>query len=165
MGRAAIRPNGTHGVSSSSIPWTKRDNPLVASPHAGRVAFEECVTLLEDRLARLAGAGAIGAPGWVAFITRTGVRLAEPVATPVPTLAVWGTGMCLTPYVRALKQARPVVVVVADARKARIYRCVAGALTRAETIQAHAVADTPAHMGNPRRRMLRSSRGACGRFT
>ena len=122
---------------------------LVTSPHAERVAFEECVTVLEDRLARIAEAGTIGAPGWVAFITRAGVQLAERVAAPVPTVALWGTGICLTPYVRTLKEARPVVVVVADARKARIYQYGAGALSRAETIQAHALVEAPSHMGDP----------------
>ena len=122
---------------------------VAASPHAERVAFDECVTLLEDRLARLAGTGSIGTPGWVAFITRAGVQLAEPLAAPVPTLAVWATGICLTPYVRALKQARPVVVVVADARKARIYQYGAGALWQAETVHAHALIEAPSHMGDP----------------
>ena len=122
---------------------------VAGSPRAERVAFEECVTLLEDRLARLVGWGTLATPGWVGFVTHDGVRLAEPVPAPVPTLAVWSAGMCLTPYVRALKQARPVVVVVTDARKARIYRCLAGALARLETIHAHVVADTPSHMGNP----------------
>ena len=119
------------------------------SPRAERVAFEACVTLLEDRLARLVGFGTLGTPGWVAFVTHDAVRLAEPVPAPVPTIAAWGTGPCLTPYVRALKQTRPVIVVVTDARKARIYRCLAGALTRVETIRAHVAADAPSHMGNP----------------
>ena len=122
---------------------------LDGATHAERAAFEDCVALLENRLARLGGTGAVGAPGWVAFITRTVVHLAEPVSAPVPTLALWAVGICLTPYVRALKQTRPVAVVVADARKARIYRYVSGSLTRAETIHARAVTEAPSHMGNP----------------
>jgi hypothetical protein len=104
-----------------------RQSPI-ASSRAERAAFEDCVTLLEDRLDCITGAGTIGAPGWVAFITRTGVQLAQRVAAPVPTVAVWGMGACLTPYVRALKHLRPVVVVVADARKARTCQYRAGAL-------------------------------------
>jgi hypothetical protein len=136
---------------------------LTSAPHAERAAFEGCVALLDERLARLGVTGAIGAPGWVAFITPSKVHLAEAAPAPMPTLAVWSTGICLTPYVRALKQTRPVVVVVADARKARIYRYAAGTLESPETIHAHAVTEPPSHMGAPPQRGFHGgTRGATG---
>jgi release factor family 10 len=134
---------------------------LDGASHAERAAFERCVTLLDERLAQFGGA--IGALGWVAFITPTRVHLDETVPAPMPTLAVWGTGICLTPYMRGLKQTRPVVVVVADARRARIYRYAAGTLADAETIHAHAVTEPPSHMGNPPRAGFHGgTRGATG---
>lgn len=135
---------------------------LEGSSHEERVVFEQCVRLLDEQLARLAGA--VGAPGWVAFISDSGVHDAEPLPVPMPTLAVWSTGICMAPYIRALKQTRPVVVVVADARKAHIYRYVAGTLTPAETIHAHAVTEPPSHMGDPPRSGFHGgTRGATGR--
>lgn len=115
--------------------------------HSERAAIDDCIALLEERLARIGGA--VGAPGWVAFVTQTRVHHAEAVPAPVPTIAIWGNGPLLTPYVRALKQNRPVVAVIADARKARLYCYAAGALTPAESIHAHAVTEPPLHMGNP----------------
>lgn len=120
---------------------------LEGSSHDERVAFDACVTSVDERLAQL-GDG-VGAPGWVAFVTRNGVHYADAIPAPTPTLALWTTGISLTPYLRALKQTRPIAAVVVDARKARIYEYRAGTLRHVETIHAHAVTEPPSHMGNP----------------
>jgi hypothetical protein len=76
------------------------------------------------------------------------VRDAEQLAVPMPTLAVWRTGICMAPYIRALKQTRPVIVALLDARRARVWRYVAGTLWPPEEIHAHAVTEAPSHMGD-----------------
>lgn len=135
---------------------------LEGSSHEERAVFERCVALLDEQLTRFDGA--VGAPGWVAFITPDAVREAEQLPVPMPTLAVWSTGICMAPYIRALKQTRPVAVVVADARKAHLYTYVAGELTPVETIHAHAVTEPPLHMGGPPRQGFHlGTRGRTGR--
>ena len=119
---------------------------LADSSHAEREMFERCVVYLEKELAPLARG--VRSRGWVAFITGEGVWHAERLPVPMPTMAVWSTGPCVAPYIRALKQARPVVVVVADARKATLYRYEQGALGRVRTLRAHAVVGPAAHMGD-----------------
>lgn len=135
---------------------------LVDSSHAEREEFEQCVHRLDTALAAF-GAG-IGAPGWVAFITADGVHDAHPLPAPAPTLAVWSTGPCIAPYMRALKERRPVVVLLVDARRASIYRYHLGKADRVEVIRAHHVVDRPEHMGTPARQGFHTgTRGSAGR--
>jgi hypothetical protein len=134
---------------------------LEGSSHAEREAFDHCVKLLDNELERFQGA--VGSPGWVAFITADGIREAERLPAPTPTLAVWSTGICMTPYMRALKQTRTVVVLVADARKARLFQYAAGTLQPPETIHAHGVTEAPSHMGDaPRLGFHAGTRGTTG---
>ena len=134
---------------------------LEGSSHEEREAFEHCVALLDTQLRGFQGA--VGSPGWVAFITANGVSDAEALPAPTPTLAVWSTGICMTPYMRVLKQTRTVVVLVADARKVRLYTYVGGILQPAETLHAHAVTEPPSHMGDaPRLGFHAGTRGTTG---
>lgn len=119
---------------------------LAGSSHDEREGFERCVGQLERQLARFTPN--VGAPGWVAFIAPDHVRYAERVPVPMPTLAVWSTGPCVAPYIRALKQERPVIVALVDARKAMLYRYQAGALERVQTLHAQATVEPPSHMGD-----------------
>jgi hypothetical protein len=135
---------------------------LVAASHAEKASFEHCVELLNQRLSELAGG--VGAPGWVALITVQGVRVAEKIRAPMPTLALWTIGACVAPYVRALKQERPVVVIVADASTARLYRYVRGVVEPAHILRARAVMEEPVHMGDaPRPGFHTGTRGTTGR--
>ncbi len=59
--------------------------------------------------------------GWVGFATPDRVLYAEPVAATVPDLVRWERGLRVAPYVRGLKQARTVLVVLTDRRRARIF--------------------------------------------
>jgi len=119
---------------------------LAGSPHDEREQFEQCVALLDERLRDVADSNGTG--GWVAFITPDGVRHAERLPVPTPTLALWSTGISVAPYVRALKESRPVIVVLADARKAAIYRYFGGRLEHVETIRARATVAPTKHMGD-----------------
>jgi hypothetical protein len=119
---------------------------LDGSSREDQRALEQCIGLLEHELG--AFSGTVGAPGWVAFITTNGVQRAERVPAPAPTLAVWSTGPSIAPYMRILKQMRPVIVAVVDARKGRVYRYQAGELSGVETVRAHTAVEAPSHMGD-----------------
>lgn len=122
---------------------------LLGSPHEEREQFERSV----ERLGELLTPYADGMPsrGWVAFLTADRVHDAELLPVPMPTMAVWSTGMCIAPYMRALKVTRPAIVAVVDARAARMYRLREGTLEELEKIHAHATIETPSHMGEPPR--------------
>ena len=135
---------------------------LDGSSHEEREAFDRCVARLERELA--AFSGAVGAPGWVTFISATAVHLAETVPVPTPTRAVWATGAIIAPYLRVLKEARPAITLVVDARKGRIFRYHAGELTPMKTVHAHASVESPSHMGNaPRTGFHAGVHGVTGR--
>lgn len=135
---------------------------LEGSSHAEREEFEHCVRRLDAAIAPFSGG--IGAPGWAAFITTDRVHDAQPLPAPAPTLAVWSTGPCLAPYMRVLKESRPVIVVCADARRASIYRYRLGELERVDVVRAYHSADHPEHMGTPARQGFHGgTRGTTGR--
>ena len=135
---------------------------LVDSSHDERESFERCVRLLEQRLGEFSAS--VGAPGWVAFIVGGDEScVAHQLPVPVPTLAVWSTGLCLAPYMRALKETRPVIIAVADARKAELYRYSLGQLNHVETVRAHHAVESPSHMGaSPRQGFHTGTRGETG---
>jgi len=117
------------------------------SSHEEREQLNRCISLLDGAMAGLSAG--VGTMGWVAFIAAGRLREVHHLPVPVPTLAIWSTGPCVAPYVRALKETRPVVVAVADARKVKLlYYCV-GKLDRVETLRAHHTVDRPSHMGAP----------------
>ncbi len=101
-------------------------------PPVEREAFLVCATRMEQALSRFDGA--IGSPGFVAFVTPDQVRFAESVSTPMPTIAFWSRGARVAPYVRALEHERPVIAVVSGSREARLYKWNAGTLSRLETL-------------------------------
>lgn len=135
---------------------------LDGSPHEERELFNRCVEKLKESIGTLPFG--IGAPGWAAFITKDGVREAHHLPVPVSTLAVWSTGPCLAPYMRALKEARSVILAVADATKADLYRYQMGTLERLETVRAHHVIKDSPHMSAPARQGFHTgTRGTTGR--
>lgn len=64
--------------------------------------------------------------GWVGFATAERLVYAEGLPAAMPDLVRWERGIRVAPYVRALKQERPVLVVVTDSRKARLFDHVDG---------------------------------------
>lgn len=135
---------------------------LTDSPHAEREEFERCVTLLDDLLEPLSNG--VGSRGWAAFITADSVHMAEHLPVAMPTMAVWSSGASIAPYVRALKQSRPVVVAIADSVAVTLYRYERGALSRMEAIEAEVATTPPLHMGDsPRVGFHTGVRGSTGR--
>ena len=132
-----------------------------ASSHSERGELENSLRALEQELAPMTGN--VGAPGWAAFITADRVHEASPLPVAMPTQAVWSTGACVAPYMRALKELRPVALVLADSTQAAVYRYHFGKLEHIETVHAHHVVMAPSHMGDtPRSGFHSGTRGATG---
>jgi len=73
-------------------------------------------------------AGTWGAPGWVAFATSAGLRYAGDLQVAPGTIAAWRQGPLIAPYLRALKQLRPVFVALVESGAVRLFRYAGGAL-------------------------------------
>jgi hypothetical protein len=110
------------------------DTARAGVPPLEREAFLLCETRLEQVLSQFDGA--IGAPGFIAFVTPDQVRFAERVGTPMPTAAFWSRGARVAPYVRALEHERPVLAVIGGSREVRLYRSHLGTLERLEAVLA-----------------------------
>ncbi|MGH7615659.1 MAG: hypothetical protein ACREPM_00350 [Gemmatimonadaceae bacterium] len=135
---------------------------LDGSARGERGDFEHCVEALVERLTDFDPT--VGAPGWVAFITRDGVIDAQSVPVPVETQVVWSNGPCISPYLKALSETRPVVIAIVDARKAELHRHYCGGTDRVETIRARGIDETGTHMGDaPRQGFHGGTRGSTGR--
>lgn len=102
---------------------------------AERAAFDRAASFLDDPVPPLTGAW--GPAGWVAFTTADGPRYAAALPVRVPTLVTWRDGPVVSPYLRALKQHRPVIVALVDSRSARLYRYALGELTRLQDLPLH----------------------------
>lgn len=72
--------------------------------------------------------------GWVGFATPARAWHTETVPVPMPDLVRWEQGIRAAPYVRALKQARPVVVVLVDRRRGRIFTYQQGELAETDDV-------------------------------
>lgn len=125
------------------------DRRLVGSSHAERESFAACRALAEERLREFTGT--VRAPGWVGFFTAAGEHSSGSLPAATPTMAAWSTGPSLAPYVRVLKEARPVIVAVVDSTSAKIYSYANRRAVWLETISAHASVDAERHMGRPPR--------------
>lgn len=72
--------------------------------------------------------GTWGAPGWVAFVTANGPRYIGDIHVGPGTMAAWRNGPVIAPYLRALKQLRPVIVALVESASTRLFRYATGAL-------------------------------------
>lgn len=67
--------------------------------------------------------------GWCAFATEDRLWLAEGLAFRPPEMVRWRLGAAVAPYVRALKEERPVVLAVLSSLHANVYRYEHGELS------------------------------------
>ncbi len=74
--------------------------------------------------------------GWVAFATADQLRYAEGLPAAMPDVVRWEPGIRVAPYVRALKQERPVLVALADSRRARLFEHVDGEMRELDGLRA-----------------------------
>lgn len=125
-----------------------------AVPPGEAAEFEAAVRLVEQELAGVDGL--LPERGWVAFASGERLWYAGPSPAPMPDLVRWQAGMHLTPYLRALKQSRPVTLVLADQRHARVFRYLHGALEPRETLRADDALPDSASAGASKRAANRS---------
>ena len=97
--------------------------------------FDRALEHLQETLDENDG-GFLSGRGWVGFATVDGLLHSESLPVPMPNLVRWEDGLRVAPYARALKQARPVVAVVIDSRKARILRYRMGLLAQRDFLEA-----------------------------
>lgn len=122
---------------------------LRESSHAERENFAAC---RDAALKELAGfVPNLGERGWTGFFTADGPYHLGTVPVAIPTMAAWSTGACVAPYIRALKENRPVLVAVVDSTQARLFRYVEGQVNLLETVERKAAVDQPYHMSSPPR--------------
>lgn len=114
--------------------WRRRLNNLVAQARDAtdaasgeRAAFDASLAHVLKRLDDYIGF--LPGRGWVAFATPERLWYAESSASPMPDLVVWGEEMHVAPLVRGLKQNRPVIALLLDRRRARLFRYRAGVLS------------------------------------
>lgn len=134
---------------------------LIGSDKSEREAFEQCVRILEKELE--AFKENVPMPGWAAFIAADRVHEASLLPVVMPTEAVWSTGASVAPYMRALKEVRPVVVVHVDSARADVHRYYLGKLEHVATLRAYHPVMKPSHMGDaPRVGFHGGTRGDTG---
>ncbi|HEX6927559.1 MAG TPA: hypothetical protein VF167_19195 [Longimicrobiaceae bacterium] len=104
------------------------------APREERKELAQAIRRIEEALDEYGGQ--LPQRGWIGFATAGALHYASPLVTPMPDLVRWEDGAHITPYVRAMKQARPVTTVVADRRQARILRYVYGDLSEERVLRA-----------------------------
>jgi len=109
------------------------EKELASAPRDERAAFDRAAAVIE----RAAAAAPAGGRGWVAFATEDGLRLAEPAPHSIPTLAVWQQGALIAPYLRLAALASPVLVVILDRKRARVFEQMDDHLETVATITPH----------------------------
>jgi len=97
-----------------------RDARAQIDDERARAQFDRAAAHLRDP--QPSPGGTWGAPGWVAFVTADGLRLVADLPVAPGALAAWRNGPVIAPYLRALKQLRPVIVALVDSSGARLFR-------------------------------------------
>ncbi len=104
--------------------------------------------------------------GYVAFATSAELVHAESLPVQVPTLARWELGARVSPYIRGLKQLRPMVTALVDGRRARVFRYLEGEITEVADLQADTfMGDISESATSPRAGKTSGSRGETGTDT
>ena len=152
----SVYVNGTNSDPATRDRWTVDlrhsfddiESWLRGSSHSEREAFAKC---REMALKELNAVPPTKEKGWTGFFTVDGPSYVGTLPVPVQTLAAWSTGACVAPFIRALKENRPVIVTVVDHSRARIFRYVEGEVELVESLERKLIADQPYHMGRPAR--------------
>lgn len=99
--------------------------------------------------------------GWVAFATPDRLAYAEAISAAMPDLVRWELGIRVAPYVRALKQQRPVFALLVDSRRARLFEHVDGEIQELESHRADTYVGDLTDVGM--RKMASNSSGKRGK--
>lgn len=122
----------------------------------GKVAFGEALALLDQELGKVDSF--IPDRGWVGFATPERMCYASAVPVPMPDLVRWERGVRVAPYVRALKQQRPVVLALVDSQHARIFRYRDGRLGEADSLEADTFMGDLSEVGSAKRASTNTGR-------
>ncbi|TVP56173.1 MAG: hypothetical protein EA351_08690 [Gemmatimonadales bacterium] len=125
--RSAWRRHFDQGVSEAR----KR---LEGSEDRETKAFEQALEQVKKELQKFDSF--LPGNGFVAFATPGSLIHGGAIRVPMPDLVRWEEGIRVAPYVRALKQERPVVTVLVDSRRARIFEYRGGELTESLNLNA-----------------------------
>jgi hypothetical protein len=125
-----------------------------------RAAFERAADTLRESLGAL---GDWGTPV-AGFASGGGTVWVGAVLASIGFIVRWRDGLTIAPYIRALKQERPVLVAVLDSREARLFRYRAGELVPLDVIEVEVKAEAGDHKGDSLPPGVRAGvRGATGR--
>ena len=126
-----------------------------------RADFDRCRRMLDTWLEHSA---AEQSSTIAAFFTANGLAATLPLPDGASTRVEWTIGGALGPLVGLPKQRPDVVVALADARHATVYRYRRGLLDRVERVRSHHPIEHAAHMGTPPRNGFHSgTRGRTAR--
>jgi hypothetical protein len=73
---------------------------------------------------------------FVAFATADKLWYGQTISVSMPNLVRWDLGVAVAPYVRGLKQERPVVVAIADSQRARVFLYRDGGIVEVDDLRA-----------------------------
>lgn len=104
------------------------DSPDLPAFESAWAHIRKALSSFEDRF--------LPSRGFIALATEGELRYAEGVPARMPNLVRWEKGMRVAPCVRALKQERPVTVVLADSRRVRLFELVEGSIRELEGMRA-----------------------------
>jgi hypothetical protein len=125
-----------------------------------RAAFDRAAAAVRESLGAL---GDWGTPV-AGFAAASGAVWAGAVLASIGFVVRWRDGLTIAPYVRALKQERPVLVTIVDSREARLFRYRAGELIPLDVIEVEGKPDANDHKGESVPSGVRPGiRGAAGR--
>jgi hypothetical protein len=112
----------------------REEHRLQSADSKEREAFEAA----QDRILKELDAFESFLPGkgFVAFATSEGLFHSEIIPVQVPTLVRWEMGARIAPYVRGLKQLRPMVTALVDGRRGRVFVYKEGDLTEVADLRA-----------------------------
>ena len=129
-----------HGLNSAGDEETK--------------AFDLAVRFVQVELQKFDGF--LPDKAFVAFATADRLWYCETVSVPMPNLVKWERGISVAPYVRGLKQERPVVVALLDSQRARVFVYLDGGLDEVADLRADTFVGDLSDSGMSKRSSLSS---------
>ena len=96
---------------------------------------------------------------FVAFATPDQLWYGQTVSVSMPNLVRWDLGIAVAPYVRGLKQERPVVVAITDSQRARIFLYRDGGILEVDDLRADTFVGDLTDVGQSKRATTTTGRG------
>lgn len=116
------------------------------APHDEREAFRTTIRALDDFLRH--EPPPVHAATFAVFVSNETVLHDTALPVSLTTVANWGQGMRVAPYLRAIRPERPVIVYVGGVKTAEVYEQQGDSLHRARSIKVPMVRQPVYHMGD-----------------